>query len=315
MTELQYLQDLVKIFVNNIVPILTIAAIGLWAGRKFDIAPKSISSLMYYVFSPALIFYSLYNSDIGGGEIVTLFMLTISFQLIITAVTLLALQTQTATPIERAGVMISTFCFNAGNYGLSLVAFAFGAEVFSRAVVIFVANVLVNYSLGVYIATSGRASPRLALLNVFKTPALYALVIAFFMKGLSIGLPIAADHTVELLSNAAIPLMIILLGLQMGRPRQQSKLSLIAIGTGLRLFLSPFLAVGLALIAGLDTFAAVAFILQASMPTAVMTIVLATEFDLDQNLALNIILASTLFSPLTLSVLILILERAYNLPT
>jgi predicted permease len=80
------------------------------------------------------------------------------------------------------------------------------------------------------------------------------------------------------------------------------------------LFLSPFLATGLALIAGLDTFAAIAFILQASMPTAVMTIVLATEFDLDQNLALNIILASTLLSPVTLSVLILILKKAYNLP-
>jgi predicted permease len=270
---------------------------------------------MYNVFSPALVFYSLFTSDIGGGEIVTLFILTIVFQLIITAVTFLVLQTQAATPLERAGVMISTFCLNAGNYGLSVVAFAFGDDVLSRAVVIFVANVLVNYSLGVYIATSGRASPRQALLNVFKTPALYALLIAFVMKGLSVDLPVAADRTVGLLSSAAIPLMIILLGLQMGQARQQSKPSLVAIGTGLRLFLSPFLAAGLALIAGLDTFAAIAFILQASMPTAVMTIVLATEFDLDQNLALNIILASTLLSPLTLSVLILILEKAYNLPT
>jgi predicted permease len=52
-------------------------------------------------------------------------------------------------------------------------------------------------------------------------------------------------------------------------------------------------------------------ILQASMPIAVVTIIFASEFELDHQLALSMILASTLLSPVTLSVLIFVLRRWY----
>jgi len=52
-----------------------------------------------------------------------------------------------------------------------------------------------------------------------------------------------------------------------------------------------------------------AFIVQAGMPTAVLTLVLAHQFDTDRDLTLSFIVTSTLISPLTLTVLIYLLRH------
>lgn len=52
-----------------------------------------------------------------------------------------------------------------------------------------------------------------------------------------------------------------------------------------------------------------AFILQAVLPIALLTIILAYEFETDQDLALNLIMVTTLISPLTLSVIIYMLQN------
>ncbi|MCZ7672099.1 MAG: hypothetical protein M5U34_35735 [Chloroflexi bacterium] len=48
-------------------------------------------------------------------------------------------------------------------------------------------------------------------------------------------------------------------------------------------------------------------IIEASMPTAVITIILATEFDLQPTAVTSIVIASTLLSPLTISLAIALL--------
>ncbi len=45
------------------------------------------------------------------------------------------------------------------------------------------------------------------------------------------------------------------------------------------------------------------------MPTAVLTIILAFEFETDRDLALNLIMTTTLISPFTLTLLIFLLQN------
>ena len=59
---------------------------------------------------------------------------------------------------------------------------------------------------------------------------------------------------------------------------------------------------------GLSGAARLAFILQAGMPTAVLAIVLAHEFDTDRDLTLSLIMTTTFISPITLSLLIYLLQ-------
>ena len=103
--------------------------------------------------------------------------------------------------------------------------------------------------------------------------------------------------------------MLVLLGLQLGGFGKFSRLRLVALGTVLRLLLAPAIAIVIATFLDLGGAARFAFVLQAGMPTAVMTIVLATEFDTDRDLALSIILTTSFISPISLSVLIYLLQN------
>jgi predicted permease len=67
------------------------------------------------------------------------------------------------------------------------------------------------------------------------------------------------------------------------------------------------------LAASLNGYALIAFIMQASMPVAVATIIFASEFHLDREQILGTVLASTLASPITLSILILLLQQLSSL--
>ena len=123
-------------------------------------------------------------------------------------------------------------------------------------------------------------------------------------------LPPAIARTSQLLADAAIPMMLVLLGLQLGGFGKLKRLPLVAFSTAVRLLLAPVIAIAFASLLDLSGAARFAFILQAGMPTAVMTIVLATEFDTDRDLALSVILTSSFICPFTLSLLIYLLQNA-----
>lgn len=300
--------ELIEIFINNIGPIMLITAVGYWLGRYMGVPVNPLSDVVFNALSPSLVFYALYTSTVDGGEFLLLFTAMVVFQFVMVGVAWLSLRHRGASAIERANMMIAAACLNAGSYGLSLVAFAFDAEVLSRAVIVFVANMTLNYTLGVYIASHGRSSALAALRDVAKTPAVYAVILAFTFRGLSLELPLPIDRSVNQLGQAAIPMMLLVLGLQLGKSATLDRARLLFTGVWIKLLLAPALMAGLVVLLGLDGPARVALIIQAGMPTAVITIVFTNRFRLDPNLGLNLVMATTLLSPITLSVLIWILS-------
>ncbi len=303
------LAELISIFTNNIAPILIVAGVGYWTGRQLNIKGDSLGKLIFNVFSPALVFHLLSTSAIDGQEFSTILIATILFQLIMAIIATAIMRHISSNRIHRASITLSAFCLNAGNYGLSLVLFAFGEEILARAVVVFIANVILNNTLGVYIASSGRRPPLAAVKSILKVPAVYATLLAFIVKSLNITVPLPLSRSVELMGNAAIPAMLILLGLQLRQTTSIAYPKLISLSVVLKLLLAPVIAIGIAILLGLNDFALTAFIVQAATPTAVVTIVLAGEFELDTNLTSAIILVTTLLSPLSLSIIILLLQQ------
>lgn len=305
------MNELISIFVNNIAPVLIVAGVGYIAGKRLKVESRSIGQLIFNVFSPALVFFSLYDSKIGGEELTILLLLIAVFQLIMAGISFVAVRLYGADKMERAALMISSFCLNGGNFGLSIANFAFGEAVLARAVVVYIGNTVLNYTLGVFVASSGRQAPLSALRNILRVPAFYATLIAFLLRGFNIELPPVIFRSVVVLKDAAIPAMLVLLGLQLSETMRIYRWKLVSVGVIIKLLIGPVIGFALALLFNLNGAAAIALILQASMPTAVVTLVLAREYHLDETLTLNLIVATTLISPFTLSVIILILRTLY----
>ena len=104
--------------------------------------------------------------------------------------------------------------------------------------------------------------------------------------------------------------MLVLLGLQMAEAREwpRARLILIGVASFLQLVIAPLVGLALAYLLGLTGVTRQAAVIEASMPTAVITTILAVEYDLDSAFVTGTVILSTVLSPLTLTPLIAYLQ-------
>ncbi|GAB4581363.1 MAG: AEC family transporter [Anaerolineales bacterium] len=296
--------DLFALFTNNLLPVFLAAGAGFGLGKTLKLEPQTLARVAFYLFSPCLVFNLLTSNALGSGEVVKMVGFAVTQ---IALVTLLAGLVGWGLRFERrllVAVMLAAMLPNAGNYGLSVNLFAFGEPGLAYASLYFIASSIMANTVGVYLVSLGRSSYRQALFGLFKIPTIYAVGLALIFIRLGWTLPTPIARPVEIFANAAIPTMLVLLGLQLGRAEWHGKmLGLITTG-GLKLIASPLIALALSLGFGLNGPMRQAGILQAAMPTAVMAAVLATEFDVEPSFVTTAVFTSTILSPLTLTPLL-----------
>jgi len=293
------------ILYNNIVPVFIAIGLGYILERRLKIEIKSVSRTIFYALTPCLVFSSLVKSTVSGGE----FWRIASFEVLITlVVALVAWGVARALRFDRAmesAFLLATIFVNAGNYGLSVNQLAFGDEALTRAVIYFVVSSLLINTSGVYLASRGKARAGEALLNVLKVPIVYAVFLAVLVKLINLnvtGSPVF--KAVEMVGQGAVPLMLLLLGMQLAKTPLAQGMKTAGLATLIRLAVAPAIAWPLASLLGLTGPALQACVVEASMPTAVTTAVLAIEFDARPEFVTSVIFLSTLVSPITLTPII-----------
>jgi predicted permease len=163
---------------------------------------------------------------------------------------------------------------------------------------------VLSYTVGAFLAASGHRSVAEALRGIARVPTVYAVIAATLVLGLQIPLPIGVMRAVSLLSDASLPMMMLVLGMQFHGARRPERPAIVATAVTLSLVVSPLLAVAVAMALGLTGPAFEAAVLQAAMPAAVVTTILALEFDLDPTLPTSVVFVSTLLSPISVTLLI-----------
>ncbi len=98
-------------------------------------------------------------------------------------------------------------------------------------------------------------------------------------------------------AQAAIPLMLVLLGAQLANATVGQYWRTAAVGSGLSLLIAPLVAFGLANLFNLGVLTRQAVVLEASMPAAVVNTLIATEFDAEPQLVTSTVVLSTLAQP------------------
>lgn len=295
---------LTTLFLNNLLPILLTAGIGYLLGMWLEIDPRSLSRTLFYALSPLLIFDLLANSEINQEAMFRISAFTATQVIVLILLTWLLGR---ALELERkllAAVIITAVFMNAANYGLSLTMFAFGETAMAHASIFYITTAVMTYTIGVAIASLGSLNIKQTLVRLTKIPAIYAAVLGILFNILGWSFPLPLERTVSLLSDAAIPVMLILLGLQLQKNQRSWNLRALGLATGMRLLGGPLLALATADFFGLETLAYKAGILEAAMPTAVLTTVLATEFDAEPSFVTTVVFITTLLSPLTLTPLL-----------
>jgi predicted permease len=295
------LSELPGLFLNNLLPVLLIAGTGFFLGKVAKVQPRSLSQVIFYVFSPCLIFTLITDNQIESLAIVRMAAFAVLCMALVGAITW---GVGKALRVERRllmAILLTCLFMNAGNIGLAVNRFAFGEDAMALASVFFVTNSILAYTVGVLIASSGTSDLRSAFLGLFRLPMIYALILAALFAGTGWKLALPLDRAVHLLAGASIPSMLILLGLQLQQAEWRQHALALGISNAMRLLVSPVIALGVSALLGMQGPLRQAAVLQSAMPSAVLTTVLATEYDACPSFVTSAVFVSTLISPLTLT--------------
>ncbi len=302
------MSTLLEILINDIVPILIVIGLGFVFARRAQPELRTLSRLTFYILSPCLVFVSLVESNVADGEIAQIVLFVVGVTLAMGVLAVLAARALRLTTRQTAGFVLAVTFVNAGNYGLGVNRLAFGPEVESRAVIYFVTSSVLVYTVGVLVAKGFAGGWRGAVKQLAGLPHVYALGAALLLRALQWTVPQPLLDGLRLPAEAAIPLMLILLGAQLANATVGHYWRPAIVGSGLSLIVAPLVAFGLASVLSLGTLTRQAVVLEASMPAAVVNTLIATEFDAEPQLVTSTVVLSTLISPITLSLIILLLK-------
>lgn len=300
---------MVEVFLNVILPVVLVAALAAALDRYRPIPVEPIASIVFFLFTPSLVFHSLSNTDLPAELSIRIVAFAIVVFLAGYAASVAWSVARRHDPQLRAGLALSVTSLNAGNMGLPVTLLAFGDAGLEVAVVHFISVATLAASASVVVASMAGGSARDALIAPFRFPVVYAAAAGLAVSGYGIELPVTIAAPAESLAGAAVPVMLVVLGLQLGRGLG-GRGDLIDTGaaTVLRLAAGPAIALGATYVLGIDGMAQRVLIVLGGMPTAVFATILATEFQARPQFVTRSVVASTLLSVLTLTVLITIVR-------
>lgn len=200
------LQLLSKIFAT-VFPLVFIVSIGFFYAKNISTNMDMTNKINIDIFIPALIFSVLSDKSFNLFQ----------FQQLALAATVVVLGSGLLLlPICRfLGVLPKTFLppmmfSNSGNLGIPLIVLAFGESALSAAVILFIIENTLHFTVGLYLL-----APKSNPLTVLKNPIIIATLTGLSVSVLQPKIPHVISLPIDMLGQISIPLMLFALGVRM----------------------------------------------------------------------------------------------------
>lgn len=201
-----------------------------------------------------------------------------------------------AWPVARMmGWSIKTFVppvmfTNSGNMGLPLALFAFGESALPAAVLLFIVENTLHFTVGMKIMDR-----KSSLLGIFRLPMLIATIAGLLVSIINIGIPPYIARPLDMIGQVAIPLMLFSLGVRLISIdytdwRLGATAAIVTPFTGL------ILAMGYLAVFDMPEDQIPLFILFAALPPAVLNFVVAEKFNQEPARVASIVMMGNLAS-------------------
>jgi len=255
--------------VNIILPVIFVVFTGyLWNKYNKDFNPAAITKLVANIGLPCLIYDSLTRSNLT---------INIYFKIFLSALLVLAIgflfgyllikifklpSIKLTTPLMHP---------NTGNMGIPLSLLAFGNEGLALAAG-FASIVMVSH----FTANTAISSGNYSIKKIILSPVLLSLIFSLIVLFYKIEMPNFFNSITNILSGFVIPLVLLSLGISL------SKINIKKLKIGLmlgffKLISGPFIGLLVVYLLRLDGNVAKVIILQASMPAAILTYLIAAQ--------------------------------------
>ncbi|MFB1049773.1 AEC family transporter [Paraliobacillus sp. JSM ZJ581] len=296
-------------FIPMLLPIFSVFAIGFIGKKLWSIDVKPIATMAIYLLYPFLAFQTFYQNPINLDYFYMFIYLALLCLFSILICYIIGVM-KGWSKRQLSGLILASSFMNNGNYGAPLVLLVFGETGFHYAVILMVLQQLIMCTVGIYVAAQGGQTEQTysPLKEVIKVPIVYGALAGVIFNGLEIRLTQEITTVVNMLADAAIPTVMIVLGMQLATiSLKKIEFGNLSIALVIRLAIAPVIAAIITLFLPIDEMAKQIMILTAAMPTAANTTMYAVKFNAKPMFVSSATLTSTLLSVITLPIVLAII--------
>ncbi len=190
-----------------VTPVFGLVLVGYLYGRRHGPDMSAANRVNLDVFIPALIFDVLSGKDFHVGHYLDL---ALGAAIVVLGSGILALAACRISGTAFRTLGPPTMFNNSGNMGLPLAVLAFGEQALAAAVVVFLVENLLHFTVGVRILDR-----QASLSSLLRLPMVAASLLGLAFSLLAIRLPSPVALGIEMLGQISIPLMLFALGVRL----------------------------------------------------------------------------------------------------
>lgn len=281
------------------------------ADRKLT---KQANAIVFKIFLPCMLFYNVYQSDIGG-EIHSRIKLCIwaAGGLLILFVLLCLIVPKVVKQENQQGVVIQgIFRSNYVIFGVAVVQNMYGAKSTTTAAILSAILVpMYNFFAVVALSIFGEKREtdwKKIILDIVKNPLIISSVLGIIFSLLGIRLPTAVDTTVQDLAKLSTPIAFMILGGDLDFSKVRGNLKVASVVLTIKLVILPLIMIPMIVMMGYRDADLLSGLLAYQTPVAVSSYIMAQQAGADGQLAGQLVVFSSVLSIFTLFVTILILR-------
>lgn len=306
--------ELSRIVVNQVFIMFLLIGVGfvLYQLKLIsDQTNKQLASIVLYVVSPALIL-NTYQMDFNPKDAKNMLL---GFLLSFVSIFLAILLSQVLrVKGKKESISTERFCVifsNCGFMAIPLLNALFGEiGIFYCNTYITVFNlVLWTYGIGIMQKNQGRERKSFShRVKPFLTPTMFSIVIGLFLYFFQIKFPAPIREATKFIADMNTPLAMIVCGVYIAQSDFLSALKKwrVYLIVALKGVFLPFIIIGVFYFLPLDNMLRTTIVITASCPTGATAILIASGYKGDVERASNVFAISTLFSIITLPLVVLI---------
>ena len=264
----------------------------------------TLNKIVVNIAIPSLIFLAMYNADLSNIKI----LLPITLICIITGslcglLVYVFSRARGYSKKTRWTLVGTSTLFNSGFIGYPVVLGVFGAEGLVRAVFYDMGSTILFLCLGILFILLFGGKYTSIIRRTLLFPPLWGIILGIFANLMHLNLGFITLNVLKYLSGAAIP--IIMISLEVGGLKNYFGAA--SFVTITRLMISPLIAILIVSILGLHGLEGTVTVVEAGMPSAMLSLVLAASYELDIKAAAACIFLSTVISMISLPIRIYLL--------
>ena len=295
----------------TILSIILMIGLGYVLKRIDFLAEKDIGPLnkvVMYILMPCMIFHALYYADLSLiSKLGILPIIILASSLITGAVSYIILKQFNFDDVKLWSVLVTVMIANTAFMGYPVNLGIYGQEGFLRAIFCDIATLCIFLILSFILILKFGGTAKTAVRKITFFPPLWAVILGLFFNFLNIPIGPVLDNTINYLGQGAIPLIMLALGLSIDFSGLSRSKSMIVFTSIFKLMFFPFVAFLFVSFLGLSDLQYNVTIIEAAMPSGMLSLLLSISYKIDYQLTSDCILINTVISLITLPIILMIL--------